>query len=106
MDKLHGTKILQDELTWAAAWLYKATNNQSYWDYILNQTNNLPQYVKSINTDGTQAYGGSFAEFGWDTKYAGINILVSKVTKHIEQCLSSSQKTLPHTNLFLASCSW
>ncbi|RVW40143.1 Endoglucanase 4 [Vitis vinifera] len=68
-----------DELIWAAAWLYKATNNQSYWDYVLKHINSLPQYIKRMDTDGMPVSGGSFAEFGWDSKHAGINILVSKL---------------------------
>ncbi|RVW99489.1 Endoglucanase 8 [Vitis vinifera] len=68
-----------DELIWAAAWLYKATNNQSYWDYVLKHINSLPQYIKRMDTNGMPVSGGSFAEFGWDSKHAGINILVSKL---------------------------
>lgn len=82
-------------MIWAAAWLYKATNNQSYWDYVLKHINSLPQYIKRMDTDGMPVSGGSFAEFGWDSKHAGINILVSKVIKHIDLCLSLTQKTIP-----------
>ncbi|KAM7499543.1 hypothetical protein LguiA_023957 [Lonicera macranthoides] len=58
----------QDELIWGAAWLYKATGSSLYWNYVNNNFNNL---VGPNNA-------GIFAEFGWDTKHAGINVLVSK----------------------------
>ncbi|KAF5947608.1 hypothetical protein HYC85_013565 [Camellia sinensis] len=53
----------QDELIWAAAWLHKATKATYYWNYV---TRNIHS-VDSV-----------FAEFGWDAKHAGINILLSK----------------------------
>ncbi|RVW40139.1 Endoglucanase 23 [Vitis vinifera] len=66
-----------DELGWGAAWLYKATNDESYWNYVQYTINNLPKYIKVMDTDGTLSYRDNFAEFGWDTKVAGINVLVS-----------------------------
>jgi endoglucanase len=41
--------------------------------------------VKNIN--GVPYTGGSYAEFGWDTKHAGINILVSKISAYIVACM-------------------
>ncbi|KAL0312465.1 UNVERIFIED_CONTAM: Endoglucanase 6 [Sesamum radiatum] len=55
-----------DELLWAAAWLYKATNNQYYLDYLGN------------NGDALGGTGWSMTEFGWDVKYAGVQTLVAK----------------------------
>ncbi|QCD89011.1 endoglucanase [Vigna unguiculata] len=52
-----------DELVWGAAWLLKATKRPYYLDYIHQNIHNLK----------------NFAEFGWDTKDAGINVLLSKV---------------------------
>ncbi|CAL0303004.1 unnamed protein product [Lupinus luteus] len=52
----------QDELVWAAAWLLKATKLHYYQD---NVNNNIVN-VKNIG------------EFGWDTKDAGINVLLTK----------------------------
>lgn len=60
---------LQDELLWAAAWLYKATNNYYYLNYLGNNGNSL---------GGT---GWAMTEFGWDVKYAGVQTLVAKVTR-------------------------
>ncbi|KAK7385250.1 hypothetical protein VNO78_30964 [Psophocarpus tetragonolobus] len=51
-----------DELIWGAAWLYKATKTAYYWDFVKSNVQSL----------------GSFVEFGWESKNAGINILVSQ----------------------------
>uniref|UniRef100_A0A0R0JMF9 cellulase n=1 Tax=Glycine max TaxID=3847 RepID=A0A0R0JMF9_SOYBN len=53
----------QDELVWGAAWLFKATKRPNYVDYIDKNIHNLK----------------NFAEFGWDSKDVGINVLVSKL---------------------------
>ncbi|CAO2821025.1 unnamed protein product [Amaranthus hypochondriacus] len=66
----------QDELLWAAAWIYRASRLSYYSDYVLNNLHKLnPPYSK-----------GSMLEFGWDSKHAGINILVSKlgIADHLE----------------------
>ncbi|KAL2516701.1 Endoglucanase 6 [Abeliophyllum distichum] len=55
-----------DELLWAAAWLYKATNKEYYLNYLGNNGNAL---------GGT---GWAMTEFGWDVKYAGVQTLVAK----------------------------
>jgi endoglucanase len=62
--------LLQDELIWGAAWLFKATREPKYGNYV----------VENIHILGNSI---GYAEFGWDTKHAGINILVSKVIKCI-----------------------
>ncbi|KAF5938455.1 hypothetical protein HYC85_022714 [Camellia sinensis] len=56
-----------DELLWAAAWLYKATNNQYYLSYLGN------------NGDSLGGTGWAMTEFGWDVKYAGVQTLVAKL---------------------------
>ncbi|KAI7995537.1 Endoglucanase 6 [Camellia lanceoleosa] len=61
------THAQQDELLWAAAWLYKATNNQYYLNYLGN------------NGDSLGGTGWAMTEFGWDVKYAGVQTLVAKV---------------------------
>ncbi|XP_022643088.1 endoglucanase 8 [Vigna radiata var. radiata] len=65
----------QDELVWGAAWLLKATKRPYYFDYIDQNIHNLK----------------SFAEFGWDTKDAGINVLLSKLL------INSSSNSNPFT---------
>lgn len=56
-----------DELLWAAAWLYKATNNKYYLSYLGN------------NGDSLGGTGWAMTEFGWDVKYAGVQTLVAKL---------------------------
>ncbi|XP_047965356.1 endoglucanase 8-like [Salvia hispanica] len=56
----------EDELLWGAAWLYKATNKVYYWNYV----------KENIITFKAQIEGANF-EFGWDSKHAGISVLVS-----------------------------
>ncbi|KAI7739206.1 hypothetical protein M8C21_005628 [Ambrosia artemisiifolia] len=55
-----------DELLWAAAWMYKATNNEYYLDYL------------GENGDALGGTGWAMTEFGWDVKYAGVQTLVAK----------------------------
>ncbi|GAB4854017.1 hypothetical protein Ancab_022599 [Ancistrocladus abbreviatus] len=51
-----------DELQWAAAWLYKATMNETYRHFILEE-----------------AIDGTVSEFNWDLKYAGSQILLTQL---------------------------
>ncbi|KAK4486354.1 hypothetical protein RD792_009026 [Penstemon davidsonii] len=55
-----------DELLWAAAWMYKATNNEYYLNYL------------GENGDALGGTGWAMTEFGWDVKYAGVQTLVAK----------------------------
>ncbi|KAL3640660.1 hypothetical protein CASFOL_015628 [Castilleja foliolosa] len=56
-----------DELLWAATWLYRATNDEYYLKYVVDNCASL---------GGT---GWAVKEFSWDNKYAGIQILLSKI---------------------------
>lgn len=58
--------IGQDELLWGAAWLGRASNDDSYLNYLQNNG-------KTLGADE------NINEFGWDNKHAGLNVLVSKV---------------------------
>ncbi|XVE78412.1 hypothetical protein DITRI_Ditri13aG0142900 [Diplodiscus trichospermus] len=56
-----------DELLWAALWLYEATDNEEYLKYVINKAH---------------CFGGigwAITEFSWDVKYAGIQIMASKL---------------------------
>ncbi|KAK1419152.1 hypothetical protein QVD17_28311 [Tagetes erecta] len=64
-----------DELLWAAAWMYKATSNEFYLDYL------------GENGDAFGGTGWTMTEFGWDVKYAGVQTLVAKA---LIICLKSS----------------
>ncbi|CAI9103715.1 OLC1v1002252C2 [Oldenlandia corymbosa var. corymbosa] len=55
----------QDELLWGAAWLRRASQDDSYLSYL--QNNEKPLGADDISN-----------EFGWDNKHAGLNVLVSK----------------------------
>ncbi|KAJ4957172.1 hypothetical protein NE237_013955 [Protea cynaroides] len=55
-----------DELLWSAAWLYRATNEEYYLDYL------------GQNGDSLGGTGWAMTEFSWDVKYAGAQVLVSK----------------------------
>ncbi|CAL5006588.1 unnamed protein product [Urochloa decumbens] len=49
-----------DELQWAAAWLYRATRDRKYFDYLQNNQ------------------GGSSNTFSWDNKYPGAQMLATR----------------------------
>ncbi|XP_072953472.1 endoglucanase 8 [Typha angustifolia] len=49
-----------DELLWAASWLYRATRREQYHKFITEE-----------------AISASVAEFSWDLKYAGAQVLLS-----------------------------
>ncbi|KAH9696574.1 Endoglucanase 24 [Citrus sinensis] len=55
----------QDELLWGAAWLRRASQDDTYLNYI-------EMNGKTLGADE------NINEFGWDNKHAGINVLVSK----------------------------
>lgn len=57
----------KDELLWAALWLHQATGNGDYLAYVVN------------NADCFGGTGWAITEFSWDVKYAGVQILASKV---------------------------
>ncbi|KAE8778352.1 hypothetical protein D1007_48795 [Hordeum vulgare] len=57
----------QDELLWGAAWLYEATGDENYLDYVAR------------NAEGFGGTGWAVREFSWDNKYAGVQVLLSKV---------------------------
>ncbi|KAI9125033.1 hypothetical protein K1719_003649 [Acacia pycnantha] len=56
-----------DELLWAAAWLHRATGDDYYLKYVVDNAESL---------GGT---GWAVTEFSWDNKYAGLQILLSHV---------------------------
>ncbi|KAG5391492.1 hypothetical protein IGI04_021455 [Brassica rapa subsp. trilocularis] len=56
-----------DELLWAAAWLHRATGDQYYLKYTIDNAGYM---------GGT---GWGMKEFSWDNKYAGVQVLLSKV---------------------------
>ncbi|GMJ13650.1 CELLULASE 1, glycosyl hydrolase 9B1 [Hibiscus trionum] len=77
-----------DELVWAAAWLFKVTNEQKYWGFVQDNIAHLPKPAAD-----------SFAEFGWDAKNAGINVLVSGWVMNT----TTSDPYVPQANKFVCS---
>ncbi|KAI8548930.1 hypothetical protein RHMOL_Rhmol07G0311600 [Rhododendron molle] len=57
-----------DDLLWAASWLYFATGNQSYFDYVTGKNG-----VAFANW-------GNPSWFTWDNKLAGTQVLLSRVS--------------------------
>ncbi|CAL4896239.1 unnamed protein product [Urochloa decumbens] len=55
-----------DELLWAAAWLYEATDEGCYLEYLAR------------NGDALGGTGWSINQFGWDVKYPGVQVLAAK----------------------------
>ncbi|CAN6463215.1 unnamed protein product [Victoria cruziana] len=59
----YASSSYDDELLWAAAWLYHATDEQPYLDYLQDAS-----YV-----------GGGQSYFSWDDKFVGAQTLVAKL---------------------------
>lgn len=57
----------QDELLWAASWLYLATGDVKYLQYVVNNAYSLGGVT--TNT----------IEMSWDNKYIGVQVLMAKV---------------------------
>lgn len=58
---------VQDELLWAAIWLYDATGEASYLNYFVN------------NADTLGGTGWAMDQFSWDNKYVGVQMKATKV---------------------------
>ncbi|CAL9174649.1 unnamed protein product [Musa hybrid cultivar] len=56
-----------DELLWAALWLHRASGREEYLNYVLDNAHDLNGATWAIS------------EFSWDIKYAGVQILASKL---------------------------
>ncbi|KAJ4710439.1 Endoglucanase, partial [Melia azedarach] len=56
-----------DELLWAATWLYRATNDEYYLKYVVN------------NAEYMGGTGWAVKEFSWDNKYGGVQVLLSRL---------------------------
>ncbi|GLT84028.1 hypothetical protein SLE2022_022820 [Rubroshorea leprosula] len=52
-----------DELVWGAAWLYRATKSQKYWDFVQKNINDILYLGPS---------------YGWDAKQGGVFVLFSQ----------------------------
>ena len=73
-----------DELAWGAAWLYKATGEQSYLD-------TAEQIFNSNNMCNSNLW------FGWDNKVAGVQVLMYDITGQdpaYEKCVDNFLSSL------------
>ncbi|XP_030530257.2 endoglucanase-like [Rhodamnia argentea] len=52
----------QDELLWASVWLYKASGDSNYLNYVLSN----------------QGWSRAVSEFSWDNKFAGAQVLLAE----------------------------
>ncbi|CAD5173862.1 unnamed protein product [Musa acuminata subsp. malaccensis] len=71
-----------DELLWAALWLHRATGREEYLDYVIR------------NADELNGTTWAISEFSWDIKYAGLQILASKLLMEKGKDLQAEQKTV------------
>lgn len=78
---------MQDELLWAAAWLYSATRSQMYLKYIQEES------ISAV-----------VAEFSWDLKYAGAQILLSEVSSnlHLFLLLACTCTVAPNIYIYIS----
>ncbi|XP_058732107.1 endoglucanase 6 [Vicia villosa] len=83
-----------DELLWAAAWLYQASNNQYYLDYL------------GRNGDAMGGTGWQMTEFSWDVKYPGVQTLVAKFLLQGKAGIHTPvfEKYLEKSEYFMCSC--
>ncbi|CAL5384756.1 unnamed protein product [Camellia sinensis] len=68
VQKFYNSTGYGDELLWAASWLYHATGDQSYFDYVTGKNG------KAFAKWGTPTW------FSWDNKLAGTQVLLSRVS--------------------------
>ncbi|XP_020521688.1 endoglucanase 19 [Amborella trichopoda] len=83
-----------DELLWAAAWLYQATMDSYYLDYLAK------------NGDSLGGTTWSITQFSWDVKYAGVQVLVSKfLIQGVPPAYTSTfEKYKSQAEFFMCSC--
>ncbi|KAK9147284.1 hypothetical protein Scep_006041 [Stephania cephalantha] len=83
-----------DELLWAAAWLYQATDDEYYLNYLAN------------NGDSLGGTGWAMTEFGWDVKYAGAQVLAAKFLMQGKAGAHSSvlERYQQKAEYFMCSC--
>ncbi|KAL8153778.1 hypothetical protein V2J09_011538 [Rumex salicifolius] len=84
----------QDELLWAAAWLYRATKKEYYLTYLVQN---------AASMGGT---GWAVKEFSWDNKYAGLQVLISKILLEGKggKYISTLQQYRAKADFFACAC--
>ncbi|XP_072980908.1 endoglucanase 22-like [Typha angustifolia] len=85
----------KDELLWAALWLHRATGREDYLDYAV---------------DKAESFGGvgwEITEFSWDVKFAGVQILASKLLlkgEHSEKHRHILEQYQTKAEYYLCAC--
>lgn len=71
----------EDELLWAASWLYHATGDKSYLQYVTDNGNDFANW-------------GNPTWFSWDNKQAGTQVLLSRLNFFKSDKLSSDNSAI------------
>ncbi|KAK3131278.1 hypothetical protein QOZ80_6BG0504430 [Eleusine coracana subsp. coracana] len=79
LSAFYNSTTYQDELLWAATWLYHATGNRSYLSYATGKNG------KDFGDLGNPRY------FSWDDKRAGTQVLLSRVSFFASKGLDDGQ---------------
>ncbi|KAH6781528.1 glycosyl hydrolase 9C1 [Perilla frutescens var. frutescens] len=88
--QFYTTSGYYDELLWGATWLHRASNEEYYLKYVV---------------DNCASFGGTgwaVKEFSWDNKYAGVQILLTKV--HQRKYTSTLQQYQAKADYFTCAC--
>jgi hypothetical protein len=99
--KLYPSRSYLDELSWAAAWIYRANQQQLYLD-------EARKYYRQYQNANAQACGWAYS---WDEKSPFLHILLglidpdltnqdyydSKAREYFDQYLPGPKQTVPHT---------
>lgn len=83
-----------DELLWAAAWLFEATEERFYLEYLAR------------NGDALGGTGWSINQFGWDVKYPGVQVLAAKflLQGRAGEHAAALQRYRQNAEFFVCSC--
>ncbi|XP_051182138.1 endoglucanase 15 [Lolium perenne] len=83
-----------DELLWAAAWLFEATEDRFYLEYL------------ATNGDALGGTGWSINQFGWDVKYPGVQVLAAKflLQGRAGEHADALQRYRQNAEFFVCSC--
>jgi len=78
----YGSSFDEDELSWAATWLYMATSERRYLDDILStdSAGNWTGYVKKIVGNSTDGWNNIWV-MSWDTKWGGVFSLLDPIVQ-------------------------
>ncbi|CAM0913407.1 unnamed protein product [Alopecurus aequalis] len=84
-----------DELLWAALWLHRATGRAGYLDYVVDNAHEF---------GGT---GWAITEFSWDVKYAGVQLLATRLLlngEHSERHRATLQGYRAKVEHYVCAC--